>query len=125
MTGLQVASIGKSLEAYCDDINVVTDNLENLDMVSEVVGKFEKVSGAILSRNKKCKVIGFGNWVGREDWPLAWIKPVRSENIFGIFICDSYEELLELNWNHRFQKFSNALYSWSSRSLVPYSRGWR
>ena len=112
-----VKHIGKSLEAYCDDINLVTDNLEDLEMVSEVVGKFEKVSGAILSRNKKCKVIGFGNWAGREDWPLAWIKPVKSEKIFGIFICDSYEELLELNWNHRFQKFSNTIHSWSNRVL--------
>ena len=92
ITGLQVAGIGKSLEAYCDDVNVVTDNLGDLDVVSEVVGKFEKVSGAILSRNKKCKVIGFGNWAGKEDWPLAWVNPVKSENIFGIFICDSYEE---------------------------------
>merc|ERR1712215_599188 len=66
------------------DINVLTDKLEDLDKVSEVVGKFEKVSGAILSRNKKCKVIGFGNWAGREDWPLAWIKPVKSEKMFGL-----------------------------------------
>ena len=59
MTGLQVAAgIGKSLEAYCDGINIITENLEDLDVVSEVVGKFEKVSGAILSRNKKCKVLG-------------------------------------------------------------------
>ena len=70
----------------------ITDNLKDLDMVSEVVEKFEKVSGAILSRNKKCKVIGFGNWAGKEDWPLAWVNPVKSEKIFGIFICDSYEE---------------------------------
>ena len=86
MTGLQGAGIGKSLEAFCDDINVVTDNLEDLDMVSKVVGKFEKVSGAILSRNKKCKVIGFGKWAEKENWPLTWIKPVKSEKIFGIFI---------------------------------------
>ena len=117
ITGLQVAGIGKSLEAYCDDVNVVTDNLGDLDVVSEVVGKFEKVSGAISSRNKKCKVIGFGNWAGKEDWPLAWIKPVKSEKIFGIFICDSYEELLEFNWNHRYQKLSNTVYSWSNRVL--------
>ena len=66
---------------------------------------------------KKCKVIGFGSWAGRQDWPLAWIQPVKSEKIFGIFICDSYEELLELNWNHRYQKFSNTIHSWSNRVL--------
>ena len=30
MTGLKVAGIGKSLEAYCDDINVMTDNLGDI-----------------------------------------------------------------------------------------------
>ena len=75
------------------------------------------VSGAILSRNKKCKVIGFGNWASKEDWPLDWVKPVISEKIFGIFICDSYNEILELNWNYRLKKFSNMIYSWSNRIL--------
>ena len=117
MKGLKVTGFGKSLEAYCDDINVITDNLADFDVVEKVIGKFEKVSGAILSRNKKCKVIGFGNWVEKEDWPLDWVKPVKSEKIFGIFICDSYNEILELNWNHRFKKFSNMIYSWSRRVL--------
>ena len=105
------------MEAYCDDINVITDNLGDFDVVATVIEKFEKVSGAILSRNKKCKVIGFGNWVGKEEWPLEWVKPVKSEKIFGIFICNSYNEILELNWNYRFRKFSNMIYSWSHRVL--------
>ena len=117
MTGLKVAGIERSLEAYCDDINVTTDNLGDFDVVATVVEKFEKVSGAILSRNKKCKVIGFGNWVDKEDWPLEWVKPVKSEKIFGIFICDSYNEILELNWNYRFRKFNSIIYSWSHRVL--------
>ena len=117
MTGLKVAGIEKSLEAYCDDINVTTDNLGDFEIVATVIGKFEKVSGAILSRNKKCKVIGFGNWNEKQDWPLEWFKPVKSEKIFGIFICDSYHEILELNWNYRYKKFSNMMYSWSYRIL--------
>ena len=117
MVGLKVANIEQKLEAYCDDINLMTDNLEDFDVVSGVVKKFEVVSGAILSRNKKCKVIGFGGWVDRQDWPLAWIKPVKSEKIFGIYICDSYEEILEVNWEYRYKKFSDAIFSWSSRIL--------
>ena len=63
MTGLQVMGIRKSLEAYCDNVNVVTDNLEDFKTVIDVVGKFESVSGAILSRNKKMQ----GHWV----WKLG------------------------------------------------------
>ena len=79
MTGLKVTGIGKSLEAYCDDKNVMTDNLGDFDIVDDVIGKFEKVSGAILSRNKKCQGIGFGNWGEKEDWPIARVKPVKSK----------------------------------------------
>ena len=115
--GLRVNNIEQKLEAYCDDVNITTDNLGDFEVVSNVVKSFEKVSGAILSRNKKCKVIGFGNWAGKVDWPLDWLKPVEAEKIFGIFICDSYEEMLKMNWDYRFKKFSNAIFAWSPRVL--------
>ena len=115
--GLRVNSIEQKLEAYCDDVNITTDKLEDFEVIGNVVKSFEKVSGAILSRNRKCKVIGFGNWACKVDWPLDWIKPVKSEKIFGIFICDSYDEMLRLNWDFRFKKFSNTILSWSPRVL--------
>ena len=117
MTGLKVASIEQKLDAYCDDINLTTDHLEDVDIISEVVKKFETVSGAILSRDKKCKIIGFGNWTGKDDWPIAWLKPVKSLKIFGIFICNSYEEMVKVNWDCRYKKFSDAIFSWSPRIL--------
>merc|ERR1712240_635375 len=86
-------------------------------VVDNVVKRFEKVSGAILSRNNKCKVLGFGNWATKVDWPLVWIKPVKFERIFGIFICDDYDEMLNLNWDFRLKKFSVAIFSWSPRVL--------
>ena len=70
-----------------------------------------------MSRDKKCKVVGFGKWTEKEDWPLTWIKPVKSQKIFGIFISDSYEEMIKVNWDYRFKKFSDAIYSWSPRIL--------
>ena len=57
MSGLKVTGIGRSLEAYCDDINVFTDNLADFDVVDKVIVKFEKISGAILSRNKKLDLV--------------------------------------------------------------------
>ena len=118
MSGMKIANfIEQKLEAYCDDINITTDNLGDFDVVESVVKKFEMVSGAILSRDKKCKVIGLGNWASKKDWPLVWIKAVKHEKIFGVFVSDSYDEMLKLNWDHRYKKFSNVLYSWSHRVL--------
>ena len=117
LTGLRLPSVRQTLEAYCDDLNVLTDDLEDFERLSEEVVKFESFSGAILSRDKKSKVVGFGKWSKKETWPILWLKPVRSMKIFGIFVCDSYNEMMTLNWDFRFKSFSDAIYSWSPRIL--------
>ena len=116
-SGLKLASVQQTLEAYCDDINVTTDDLEDFKRLELKIIEFEKFSGALLSRNKKCNVIGFGGWARKDSWPITWLKPVSCVKIFGVFICDSYSELLNTNWEFRFQKFRNAVFSWSSRML--------
>ena len=45
------------------------------------------------------------------------MKPVKSVKIFGIFISDSYEDMLKVNWEYRFKKFSDAIVSWAPRIL--------
>ena len=52
------------LEAYCDDINVMISDLNDFAKLSQTVVAFEQYSGAILSRNFKCKVVGLGKWNG-------------------------------------------------------------
>ena len=75
------------------------------------------MGGALLSRNKKCKVMGFGKWHDRKVWPLHWIQGVKSIKVFGIFVSNSYKDMLHLNWNHRYQKFSDVIYAWRHRRL--------
>ena len=65
LMGLKMAGIPQSIEAYCDDVNVLTDKLSDFVVVDLVVRRFEAVSGAILSRAKKSKVIGFGTWLNK------------------------------------------------------------
>ena len=117
LVGLRLATIKQTLEAYCDDVNLLTDDLEDFGRMEDLVVKFENLSGALLSRNKKCQVVGFGGWAKKESWPIDWLKPVRSVKIFGVFVCDNYSELLKTNWEFRFEKFRNAIFSWSSRML--------
>ena len=100
MVGLKVHNMEQKLEAYCDDINLTTNDLSDLGKISEVVEKFEVVSAAILSETY---------------WPLAWLKPVKSLKIFGIFLADSYSEIQKLNWDFRFKKFSDVIFSWSPK----------
>ena len=117
LVGLRVAGIQQILEPYCDDINLLTSDIEDFARMEVLVSKFEQYSGAILSRDQKCKVVGFGGWANKETWPIVWIKPEKAVKIFGIFVCDSYSEMLNINWDFRFKKFKNAMMSWSSRTL--------
>ena len=117
LVGLRLASTRQTLEAYFDDINLLTNDSEDFNRMEVLVVKFEQYRGAILSRDMKCKVVGFGGWAKHESWPSVWVKPVRSIKIFGLFLCDSYSEILTINWDFCFQKFKNAIMSWSSRTL--------
>ena len=83
----------------------------------EAVRKFESLSGAILSRNKKCQIIGFGSWEDRSIWPINYLKTVKEIKVFGVFIMNSYNDLLKRNWSYRFEKFEQSILSWSPRVL--------
>ena len=77
----------------------------------------------ILSRNSKCKVIiGFGSWARRDVWPLQWLMIVKTVKMFGIILCNSYRDIVKLNWDHRYKKSSDTVYSWKNRVLVIISQ---
>ena len=117
LVGIRVARIPQCIEAYCDDVNILTNRMSDFLVLDEAVRKFEAVSGAILSREKKCKVLGFGTWKNEERWPLDYIKSVKEIKIFGIFVMDSYRGMIKKNWEFRFEKFQNIVKSWSPRIL--------
>ena len=106
------------LEAYCDDINIITSTLDDFAKLIDIIEIFERYSGAILSRDKKCKVLGLGKWASKQDWPISWLTVVDSLKIFGIYIARTYGQTLQLNWDFRFDKFRNVIMSWSSRSFL-------
>ena len=62
--------------------------INDLIKFDEVMQKFEKTSGAILSRTKKSKVMGIGSWKGKLDWPneVKWMKVVEEMKIL-TFYC--------------------------------------
>ena len=86
-------------------------------VVNNAVEKYEKFSGAILSRDHKCKILGLGTWKNKTNWPLPYIVTVKEIKVFGVYIMDSYRNLLKRNWDFRFGKFEQTLISWSPRNL--------
>ena len=113
--------ISEKLEAFCDDVNILTEHLSDIIKVDQIVSEFEIISGAILSRSKKCKIIGFGQWKQRKNWPVDYVQTEEELKVFGIIIRDSYRALIRRNWEYRYSKFNGCLQSWSSRSLISLS----
>ena len=117
IAGLYIKNVRQAVEAYCDDLNVLTGNVNDLVVVNNAVEKYEKFSGAILSRDHKCKILGLGTWKNKTNWPLPYIVTVKEIKVFGVYIMDSYRNLLKRNWDFRFGKFEQTLISWSPRNL--------
>ena len=62
--GCTVSLVQQKDEDYCDDVNFVGERITDLIVIDEVFTNFEDVSGAILSRSQKSKVMGLGPWRG-------------------------------------------------------------
>ena len=105
---------------YCDDVELLVEDENDLILADEIFTKFGQISGALLNRSHKSKIMGIGQWTGREVWPLPWLKVETSLNIFGILIFPTYKQILVENWTSLLLKFKNTLFSWNLRSLEMY-----
>ena len=115
--GLNVSFVSQKDEDFCDDVNFLGEKEMDLVIIDEVFENFEKISGAILFRSKKSKILGLGKWRGRQVWPLAWMKVVPMIKMFGFQITSSYRQTLELCWEACYSGFNKTIMSWSSRQL--------
>ena len=104
-------------ESYVDDVNICFENENDLLIVDQIFTKFEAMSGAILNRDSKTKVMGVGDWQGKQDWVLPWVKVEKNLKIFGIRFFPSYQEILDVNWAEAKKGFVDCLNSWNLRSL--------
>ena len=119
LAGLTITNFREIYKSYCDDIQTLSDDIRDLIKFDEVMQKFESTSGAILSRNKKSKVMGIGQWKGKQDWPdqVKWMKVVTEMKILGFTICPTYQQTLKLTWERVLRGFEKVLFAWQSRQL--------
>ena len=96
LSGLLITNFRLLDKSYCDDVQTMSSDVNDLVKFDQVMRKFEQTSGAILSRNKKSKVMGLGSWKGKCDWPdeVKWMKNVSDMKIFGFVVCSTYKDTL-------------------------------
>jgi len=85
-------------------------------VTNEALHLFESVSGTVLNRAQKSKVMGLGPWEGRQNWPLPWLKTEPFLRIFGVNFHPKFADTLNHSWQACFQGFK-CIQSWSSRNL--------
>ena len=115
--GLNVSFVSQRDEDYCDDVNFVGESINDLIIIDEIFINFEAISGAILFRSEKSKVMGLGPWRGKQDWPFPWMKVVTMVKMFGFQITPVFRQTLELSWDTCYAGFQRTVMSWSSRQL--------
>ena len=116
--GLKMAALNQVDEDFCDDINVVTEDEMDMLRADNIIKEFEAVSGAILNRSHKSKVMGLGGWVGRTDWVLPWIQTEEEMRGFGIIVLPFYADTIAANWDMLLKRLNDCLISWRSRLLL-------
>ena len=116
-SGMKFPSFAQIDEDFCDDIHILVEKEEDFVIVDNVVAKFESVSGAILNRNRKSKVMGLGGWTGRTNWPLPWLKSEPKLKIYGFIFKPRYKDMLIENWDISIANSKKLLWSWDCRAL--------
>ena len=68
-------------------MEILVEDENDLVRAEEIFSKFESFSGARLKRSHQSKMMGIGTAVGKQNWPLPWLKVQKSLKIFGMLIC--------------------------------------
>ena len=105
---------------YCDDYAIITSNVQDLLTVDQISRRYEEQSGALLSRNKKSKVIFLGEWQNadkRPPLPVKYLKEVKEGKILGFNVSASVKETISRTWEERIRKLRGKLIEWRNRDL--------
>ena len=119
LKGLKIGVVDQKEEGYVDDVSALSTDPNDLILIDNIFTKFEALSGTVLNRSNKCKIMGLGGWKGKTDWPLAWIQTVDSMKIYGIHFCPTIPATIKLSWQKCLDGFNSCLMSWKGRAL-PY-----
>lgn len=116
-SGVRLAGLKQLDEDYADDTEVLVEDDADFQRIDELFIKFERVSGALLSRSEKSKVLGLGGWRDRQVWPLPWLKVVQEIKVFGFQILSNYQDILDRNWSCLIEDIRSTIMSYSLRCL--------
>jgi hypothetical protein len=121
ITGAPVCGLSQKDEDYVDDVSCVSTNLQDMVVMNVLFLEFEGLSGTVLNRSQKSKIMGIGGWADRDIWPLTWLQTVPSVRIFGINFHPTVELTVKETWKGVASGLRKCLLSWKQRHLPTLS----
>ena len=115
---LRWLGVVEKCEGYLDEIKAVCGSFEDISNVGFLVSRFKPLSGAILNQYSMSKIMGLGEWRGRTQWPLAWVKSVEFIRVFGIFLTPDWAEIPDMNWGSQLRGGLLEFLTWWRRGLL-------
>ena len=110
------------LLGYADDSTFSVKSDIGIIYIFTILHHFELASSIKLNR-KKTKIIGFGGWHGRTDWPYNDIKVETSEiQILGITFASEIKCAVEKSWSNILDKIKQKIRILSQRYFTIFQR---
>lgn len=121
VSGLFIGRTKQANEAWVDDVSHASSKIEDIEKISILFDKYERLSGTVLNK-AKCKVLGLGGWEGKQDWPIPWLKSAKSLKIFGITFHPTLKDTIYNSWLDCEDKVNKCLLSWKAKPVHTLSQ---
>ena len=117
IVGLHMPGFKQGPLGYVDDMNALSTSEQDLVKLNRLFLRFEAVSGTVLNRSNKSKIMGLGKWSERTVWPLTWLKTEKCLKVFGIIFYPTFSDTVVFNWQDCLSKFTKCINIWKHRNI--------
>ena len=104
-------------QEWLDDTTVFLRNQESMNLLLELLEKFERCSGLKINPTKS-EAIWLGKWKNREDTPFNFKWPKESVFVLGVHFSNCKTTCDKLNFYDKLDALENTLNNWKRRKLT-------
>ena len=102
---------------YADDTTVFLRNQESMNVLLELLEKFERCSGLKINPTKS-EAIWLGKWKNGEETPFNFKWPKESVLVLGVHFSNCTRTCDKLNFYDKLDALKNILNKWKRRKLT-------
>ena len=114
-TGVQVGPVCQRVEGFMDDVNIFSTRRSDLRLIDGIFRRYERLSCTLLSRSRKTKIMGLGEWKDEDRWELPWVQSVTDMRILGIQLATSVHQSCQLTWEAAVRSIRSLVQQWVTR----------